>query len=100
MFPRIITLIVLATLLGVALLHLRQKRIDAMHDMAQLHRQMDRSRKEQWDLQSRIADRLSPDELRAAFDRAGLKLEPITPTAPPQAEASPAVVAVRRSRHD
>src|SRR3990170_3408170 len=78
MFARIITLIALATLLGVALLHLRQQRIDAMHGMTRLHQQMNQSRKQQWDLQTHIADKLQPHELQAAFARAGLELEPIT----------------------
>ena len=68
-----------ATLVAAALLHVRQQRFDAMHEMATLHRQMNDHRQALWRWQARIAKATEPPALIQAIARAELALEPVTP---------------------
>lgn len=77
MFLKLLTTLAFATLVAVALLGLRQQRLEAMHDMAQLQAEMDQARQHTWDLQVRIAGRMEPGTLLEAMDRAELALEPV-----------------------
>ena len=70
MFPKLLFAILAAIVVGAALLGLRHQRLQAMHEMAALHAEMDRSRREIWDLQVRIAEHLEPTRLRGALLRA------------------------------
>lgn len=79
MFTRLLFLILTFALIGAVLLDLRQRRIDAMHDMALLHKNMRQQREALWQNQFHIAERVRPDELTDAIERAGLDLEPINP---------------------
>lgn len=79
MLAKYITIIVLGLLVGVVLLNQRHQRIDAMHDMTRMHRQMNRTRQAIWTHQAHIAERIQPQNLQTAVERAGLELEPITP---------------------
>jgi hypothetical protein len=72
----------LLTILGVmviaaSLLALRQHRLSMLHEMAQLHAQMDRDRKAAWISQSQIAESTHPEALREAMDRRGLMTAPL-----------------------
>lgn len=92
-FAKLLVVIVGAAAIGAALLGMRQQRLQIMHQMAQLYRQMDQSRQETWDLQVEIAQRIRPEALRAAAERASLVLEPVMPAdpSPPSVAAMPLV---------
>ncbi len=94
MFSKLVVILVAAVAIGAAQLDLRHQRLEAMHDMAQLHVGMDAARRQMWDLQVRIASHTQPDTLREAIARARLDLQPIDPTPVP----SPPAVAHRDSR--
>ncbi|MFA9478355.1 hypothetical protein ACERK3_08605 [Phycisphaerales bacterium AB-hyl4] len=81
MFPKLFVAIVFAAAIGAVLLGLRQHRLEMMHDMVRVHREMDAVRQQTWDLQVRIAERLEPEALRDAVERADLSLEPAVPPA-------------------
>lgn len=76
MFAKLLTALVLAVLIGAAIFNLRQQRLELMHEITVLHRQMDRDRQATWDAQVRIASQTSPEALREALVRAGLTMEP------------------------
>ena len=82
MHAKLLTLILFATVVGATLLHMRQQRFETMHDMATLHRQMDRRRQSMWKLQSQIADAADPSALLGAVERTKLALEPVAPRRP------------------
>ena len=79
MYAKLLVLIACATLVAAALLHVRQQRFDAMHEMATLHRQMNDHRQALWRWQARIAKATEPPALIQAIARAELALEPVTP---------------------
>lgn len=79
MLPKLLTLIVLGAALGLGLLDLRQRRIQAMHEMATLHRQIDQARQATWRLQTQIIAASDPRQLKTAVAELGLALEPDAP---------------------
>ncbi|MEX0655683.1 MAG: hypothetical protein WD534_16420 [Phycisphaeraceae bacterium] len=81
MYPKLFVAIVFAVVIGAVLLGMRQQRLEAMHEMVRMHREMDAIRQQTWDLQVRIAGELEPELLREAVERANLTLEPATPPA-------------------
>lgn len=81
MFPKLFVAIVFAAAVGAALLGLRQHRLELMHDMVRVHREMDAVRQQTWDVQVRIAEQLEPEALRQAIEQADLSLEPAAPPA-------------------
>jgi cell division protein FtsL len=76
MFAKLLTALVLAVVVGVAVFSLRQQRLELMHEITVLHRQMNRDRQATWDTQARIADRTGPRALHDALTRAGVVMEP------------------------
>ena len=76
MFAKLLTALVLAVLVGVAIFNLRQQRLELMHEITVLHRQMNRDRQTTWDSQVRIASQTSPQALHEALARTGLTMEP------------------------
>ena len=76
MFFKSAAVIVAMTLLSVALLDLRHRRLDLVYEMATTHRQLDHARKSMWDTQTQIAHLLVPKNLEQAIDKAQLQLEP------------------------
>lgn len=76
MYFKILAIILLMTLLGLQLLNMRQQRLEIMHDMAGLHRQLDRTRQKMWQSQVAIAVQIEPSRLRAAIERTDLHLDP------------------------
>ncbi len=80
MFPKVLFAILAAGAIGAGLLALRHQRLTMKNEMALLHREMDQTRRETWDLQIRIAERSSPVALRDAILRTGIELEPLAPT--------------------
>ncbi|QDU33127.1 hypothetical protein KS4_11690 [Poriferisphaera corsica] len=77
MFPKILVAIILAAGIGVGLLSLRQQRLEIMNEITAEHRKVDRTRKEIWDIQVRIAERTKPQEVQRVTSNAKLVLEPI-----------------------
>ena len=78
MFIRLIVLIVLMTAAGAALLDLRMRRTETMHEMAVLQGQITKSRHAIWGLQAAVAEHVNPKRLDEAIARAQLDLEPLT----------------------
>ena len=80
MFPKLLVSLLAAAFIAAMVLEYRQQRLEMMHEMAQLHRQIDTLRQETWDLQVRIAGELEPRRLGQALGRSGLALRPLVPT--------------------
>lgn len=76
MFAKLLTALVLAVVIGAAVFNLRQQRLELMHEVTDLHREMNRDRQATWDTQVRIAQRAQPQALREALVRAGMVMEP------------------------
>ena len=77
MFFRILVAIIFAAGIGVGLLSLRQQHLEIMNEITAEHRKVDRTRKEIWDIQVRIAERTKPQEVQRITNEAQLVLEPI-----------------------
>jgi len=92
MYAKALVAILFTVVTGSALLGIRQQRFEAMHDMATLHHQINRSRQSMWQWQSRIAAKTAPPALQQALERSGLAMEPVTP--------QPRPPAVARASHD
>ncbi len=88
MYAKLFVTVLAATALGAGLLGLRQQRLQTMHEMAELHADMDRPRRDTWDLQIEIGEKIEPDRLREAIDRNQLVMEPST-RAPDSADLPP-----------
>lgn len=82
MFARLAALIVFAVALAVVMLSLRQQRFEAMHEMAELHREMNAAREAIWDRQVEIAARTRPQRLERALESSGAPLEPVVQPRP------------------
>lgn len=78
MYAKLFIAVLAITVLGAALLGLRQQRLQTMHEMAELHADMDRARRDTWNLQVEIGEKIEPDRLREAIERNQLVLEPST----------------------
>lgn len=93
MFAKLLMALVLAVLIGASVFNLRQQRLELMHDVTGIQRQMNRDRQATWDTQVRIAQRTQPDALRQALARAGMTMEPaVTPPTPSDADSQQADV--------
>ena len=75
MYAKLWVVVTSLAAISVALLGLRQKRLEVMHEIAVLNRQMNSDRQQMWDLQVRVAQDVSPPRLETAIDRCGLLLE-------------------------
>lgn len=93
MFLKSAAVIVALTLISMALLDSRHRRLELVYQMAMLHREMDHARKSMWDVQTRIAHLLQPGSLEEAIKKAELKLEPVqnSPVQGPSSQAPSAV---------
>ena len=79
MFTRLLVAIICAAAIGLGLLALRQQRLEMMHEMTQLHGQMDDIRTDIWKKQVQISEKTDPQSLKEANQRANLTLEPVVP---------------------
>jgi len=79
MYSKLLFVILCAAVIAIGLLIMRQQRIEAMHEMAMIHRQINRDRQSLWEWQARIAGATTPRRLSEAIARAGIRLEPMTP---------------------
>ena len=80
-FVVVLALVVLTIVGGSVLFALRQRRLQLMHDVTQLHSQIRHDRQRLWNLQVQIAKQTKPDRLHQAITHTGLEVEPITPAA-------------------
>lgn len=85
---KLLTTVCGLTLAFAVLLGLRQQRLELMHEMSVLHRQMDADRKQTWDLQTRIAENARPEAIRLAAERVGLDLRSAVAAWPVPADAA------------
>jgi len=76
MFAKLLTALVCVVLIGAAVFNLRQQRLELMHEVTDLHRQMNKDRQATWDSQVRIAELTRPDALHESLVRTGLEVEP------------------------
>jgi len=88
MFFKRAAVIVAMTLLSVALLELRHRRLELVFEMTTSHRQLDKTRKSMWQTQTQIARLLEPKALEQAINQAQLQLEPVH-DAPADTQADP-----------
>ncbi len=79
MRSKLAVLIVFAAAMACSMLVMRQKRIEAAHQIAQSYQRIEATRYELWDLQSRIAQRIEARNLATALREANLRFEPTTP---------------------
>ncbi|MEM8783500.1 MAG: hypothetical protein AAGE65_11680 [Planctomycetota bacterium] len=89
MLPRLLLLLIGLSVIGSAALELRRQRNEQLHAVAELHLQMDRSRKATWDTQYRIVELTSPARLQAALDRLQIPTRPVPTRGAPQVHAVP-----------
>ncbi|HJO16354.1 MAG TPA: hypothetical protein QF800_05640 [Phycisphaerales bacterium] len=64
MKSRLLVTILAAMLIGLALLSLRQQRIETVHKMTDLHRSIDHHRSTLWSLRATIATQTRPAAIR------------------------------------
>jgi len=83
MFVRAMIAVLFAAGVAAVILTLRHQRYETMHEMAMIHRQIDISRQNLWDRQTRIAAELKPELMRQTIEDARLKLIPVAPTIQP-----------------
>lgn len=79
MFAKLLVILIVAIAIGGVVLSQRNRRLATMHEMARLHVEIDRTRRETWDLQVRIAQETDSDTLRSAIERTGVAIEPLYP---------------------
>lgn len=77
MFGKLLMVLVATAATGAALLGMRSDRLAAEHDIAALHREIDRNRRAVWDAQVRIADATGPKALRETLARSEMEFEPV-----------------------
>jgi cell division protein FtsL len=96
-------LVVFLAALGAGVVVLRQQRWEVKHEIAQMHRQIEQTRRATWESQQRVAANLKPKALEHKIAIANLQLEPVsatgdkaaTPATMPGGRA-PSAVAARR----
>ncbi len=98
MFIKLLTALIMAVVIGATVFHIRQQRLELMHEITVLHRQMNRDRQETWDVQVRIAQQAQPQALREALARVGMPMEPIAVENAPSSE-SPTGTELVHARH-
>jgi cell division protein FtsL len=87
MFAKLLVIVLAIGLIAAALLMIRQQRLDAVHEMAQIHRRVNEQQTSLWLMRTRIADRCRPDRIREAAQELGVEWRPI-PTKPDAAHLS------------
>ena len=85
MFPKLLLIILAATLTAAALLVIRQQRLDLAHEASDLHRRIGELEPSRWNLEVQIADRCHPRELRLVLEQDDERWIPI-PSEPPRSD--------------
>lgn len=96
MYPKAVVLMVALFVVGAAGLVLRQRQLQYAHQITQLHRQMDDTRRSIWMLQSLVAQQLQPLRLREDVEAKLAVLQPLSPLAAPAPEPSRLAAAPNR----
>ncbi len=81
MFLKLLTIIVTIVLTACALLIMRQQRLETVHEMQMMHRQLLEQETTLWLLRSRISDHCQPQRVQEMLDRINEAWEPI-PSSP------------------
>ena len=68
MFAKLLVILIVTTCTALALLSLRQSRIDTVHDMTRVHRDTMVQRRMIWTVRQRLAGMLQADQLQALID--------------------------------
>ncbi len=90
--PKWLLLILFGVAVAGVLLSLRHQRLQVMHETIQTHRQIDRVGQELWDLQVRMAETGSTEELQEDLRRSNLDLTPIATQVPPRRDPADALL--------
>lgn len=90
MFPKLLLIILAAGAIAAALLVNRQHRIDTAHEITGLHQRLTGQEQTLWKLETEIAHRLRPEEIRRELERMGGEWValPAPPTKPRSDERS------------
>ena len=73
---KILLTLFVATLIGVALLHLRQQRLEINYQNNQLHRQIEAAQAKLWNQQLQIATYTAPNAIYQTVNTENLKMVP------------------------
>lgn len=74
----------MAVVLAALLLSMRKQRVQTAHQIVQMRRSIERSRRGLWDLQLEVSRQLEPKTLRRAIEEVRLSLEPILASSGPE----------------
>lgn len=69
MFSKLLLIILTAALTAVALLGIRQQRLECAHQMAKVHARLSQHHQALWELRSEIARRCRPEEVRRLVEQ-------------------------------
>lgn len=78
MAMKLATLVIATLLIGAGILAERHRQFQAAHDLAAAHHQIDVSRRELWQLQTQLAERLRPQSLGRELIDGGRSFGPMT----------------------
>ena len=98
MYAKILSAIVIAAGIAVALVGFREQRLFLSHDMASCHERINLKRQQLWDLQSQLAEQVTPVTLTESIGVTSLEMEPVTPSA--QGTRPVPLLVVGNSQHD
>lgn len=69
MFAKLLAVVLTLALTGIALLVMRQQRIDAAHEMTSVHRRLVRHETELWELRSRLIRHIRPETVSEQIEQ-------------------------------
>lgn len=79
MFAKLVALTLIMTVIYSGLLILRQERLDVMNESVMLHYQIMEGRKELWQVEKEIAERVRPFGLAEKLSQSSIVFEPAVP---------------------
>ncbi|MEM7229457.1 MAG: hypothetical protein AAF432_11660 [Planctomycetota bacterium] len=85
---KMIAIVLAFGVIGLALLHVRQQRVNLTNEIKVLHEEYRHHEQTLWQLQTEIAVRVRPDQIRATVDQESVDWQPIPmrPLAMPAAD--------------
>ena len=89
-FPKLLFVVVSTFLTACALLAMRQQRIEAAHELVDVHQRVLERRRALWELQVAIDEQCRPDAVRDMMEELGVEWRTLTdpPIVPPAPVAS------------
>ncbi len=69
MFAKLLAIVLSLGITGIALLVLRQQRIDASHEMTSVHQRLVRHETELWELRSRLINHIRPETVNEQIEQ-------------------------------